>query len=925
MHQITDISLTNWKGETVSREPFERLTALIGPSGSGKTARLKALMYAFLGHCGDGKRNEDAADYVGARGGGVAVTMSDGFAFTRELAPTESGWSQRINIVGAKTKGVERAAGEIRARFGDFSPAMNPEEIVAMKAEKSRDFILDLCQSANTYDADHICRLVVCELLYQHERVGDGGVHMGLQAFGATPESSTLDQLLSIAESLLSEREIEALKEIAKLVLDGLRSRGDEQSEQIGAALDKVQEYGREAKADEKRGRLAAEEIMVTKNATAAVPGDIESLQRRAADLRAREADLIRRIESQTAGNSHLKTITDRIATIDAELKAAQDDYARGPIATIDVDAAEAERQILESCIVDSTREIEELERSIERLEGLRKQADGRRQAIELANTARTACVARIADLERQIAEVRREIGDETRSAMELDAEAELVEAGDGRFGAAVDALSSIERELTEAYRESTANETELEKLQTDYRAVMQDIAVAESNLAQTQSMPLVKFIESCCPTCRPNGQHLIESNMLHVLGLKAKIASFVEKRETLAKAIESRERTQSNHKSSLELIEGREDEARRAAQALERENSDRSNKAKALRDAADRIRKLTGLETALSNANAELVGLGLVEDPAKIAAEVHRHDADITIVKSQVRGLRETREAEQARLNDKTRAIDAARTAREQDNRRREELAQSIERLKRDKTEWSGKLNEITDAMPNLTVESMQTELGVVRGDISVADQRVRDKQAYLDLEANYSATLARANARGTAAMIADLAIAATKKVREHLLAALTKPVTALMTEFLEAYEPGLSAFIDLNKGAGESAVFRIGWIRNGRRIAIKTISGGERVVLTTALAYAVTLIKQPPLPILLVDACSLSGEFMPRFIEALEKSSDKFSNVVLAAHWTFPTGLLERWRLHELMPVMSDLEVAKHRSPESAEAIVF
>ncbi len=887
MTSITQLALADWKGETVESEQIDRLTAYVGPSATGKTARLKALMYAFMGHCGDGKRNEDVAEYAGPTGASVRVVMADGFAFTRSVDPNENGgWTSGIAIDGTKRMGVEKSAGELRSRFGDFSPALDPDEIFRMKAEDSRDFILDLCQSANTYDADTICRLVVLELLYQHSSVGEATTKVYLnKSFGATPESCTLDQLRAMTTELLTPRENEALREIESLILGDL-SGAEGANEKISAALDHVQDFTSLAQKDEKRGRLAAEGLADRRNQTPAVPGELDDLKSRVDELHARETELAARIEKQTEADKHLETLRARVTQIESDLEARRLEAD----AKLDV---ESKRVALAKSADSDVGELSELHQTLTRLRKMRDELVGEYESVRAVNEKRAGLEARIADLDRQIREINEIIGDEARSPEELESEAARVEADSPDLQAAREALRQLDRE--DCSSRLTSIDVELGQTAQALAKKEAEITGLMARIEAMKTAPTIRMLEALCEACKQSVHAIVADEAAQLaeytqrLGLAKDVEGLLNNRAGELRAAHA-QYSEFNQRIADQRAAKR-DEINRLER---RQEADRA-RAGDLRSVATWIRKLADRRRDRDRLARELAALP-APAPSDLTNKIAGLDSEIVSVDAAAKELRDQIESTKAELA----KLEHDQTAHE---KRRSEAVELVGALERELRHTRGRIADVTASAPNLTIESMQTELEGVRRDLETANARVREKQAWIDLERNYAETLAAAEAKGTAYQIGGMAVSALKKVREHLMVELTRPVTALMTEFLDRYEPNLAAFITLSKGSGKGgAVFRLGWIRNGRRISVRTISGGEKVVLTAAMAYAVTRLKSPPLKLMLVDACAASTDILDRLGPALEWAAEEFDNIVLAVHPTVDRSVLDGWLVHEL-----------------------
>lgn len=146
MRRIARIRTVNWKGRS-DDVAVDALNLLVGPNGSGKTAILEAVRFACTGMTSAGGTNDATVPFVGASGGSVTVTLTDGFSWTRSLHidHNTAKVSQACAIHDGKRRGVQEASADVAGRVGDFAPMFDLSAFVSLSAARRRDFVMQLC------------------------------------------------------------------------------------------------------------------------------------------------------------------------------------------------------------------------------------------------------------------------------------------------------------------------------------------------------------------------------------------------------------------------------------------------------------------------------------------------------------------------------------------------------------------------------------------------------------------------------------------------------------------------------------------------------------------------------------------------------------------------------------------------------------
>ena len=135
-----------------------------------------------------------------------------------------------------------------------------------------------------------------------------------------------------------------------------------------------------------------------------------------------------------------------------------------------------------------------------------------------------------------------------------------------------------------------------------------------------------------------------------------------------------------------------------------------------------------------------------------------------------------------------------------------------------------------------------------------------------------------------------------------------LIRPLLDRMNRFLEAAFPGHVAFCELVNDRGRP-IFQLGWIFDGARRYLPALSGGESGLFCAALGYALVVLADPPLKLLLIEASELDIGMFGRLCNGIEAVESELDSVMVATHLGSAVHLCEPtavdstpWNIHQL-----------------------
>ncbi|MCG8406715.1 MAG: hypothetical protein MI923_16085 [Phycisphaerales bacterium] len=927
MKRITEIELEHIKG-VAARYPLEHLNAVVGPTGSGKTAVLDAIRFGLTGFttAHQGKRIQDAAGIVGPRGGAVGITFEDGDHFRRGIKVDhgEDTLSWEISRAGKIQQNVKNAARDIERDFGDFKPMLDAESVFEMKPEAARDFILDLCatRGGGGVDPSATVRQIVFEFLRQYEKGGETVIQVFFNARHTNERDCTDDQLAELCSEVLTPGEARALKTMIPKLTGAIAG---EVSDAINAVLDKAANLASIAKEERKNGEQAARELSAQKAELGAPAGDLELLKKKHAELQKQNEQLVAQVAEQEERERHASTIAGEIDRLKSRLGEAEvelDTLTDGR--HTEEEAAGMERRAeLEEQEAAKANNIEELKPKLDELCSEREALVSRTFAVQTAESNRDRFQQKLETLNEQIMKLRDEIGDDLQCSDELRHKAkDIREKGKAEIEAALQQVRDLEESAGGTKAQLEAAEAERTNRSDEYDARHEAASVAQAKLRQARGSPWIKIkellddIEECLQSIPPEQCLTAERAQFDINAanelIKQQIGSIDQLKVDLDAAVKDRKQAgerwndacnacltadQAHQACDAQLLKARE-----TYLEAQEDRSKQLAEASRLQDLAGKVEKLNTLNEDAGRCCAELRTDQSIINNDTSEALSHRKAA----IESEIQDARSKIDAQEKSMADaKSKAEELQRKAGEvranieQSAQRQTELKARIDKLAAYVAAAEEKKSEIQSNLTDL--QALRERKASLEGQLREASEAIERKQKLQTLEENYNQAITRANERGIEHEVGNLLAKAIKALRDRMMDGLVEPLTKLMDEFLGAYEPGLRSFIEFNKANGKGAIFRIGWIREGQRHLYKFIAGGEQVVLRTALTYGITKLKNPPLKILLVDACTISSEYIVKLFGAIDQVAGEFGNVVLAAHPTFDVEAhLRQWKVN-------------------------
>lgn len=198
------------------------------------------------------------------------------------------------------------------------------------------------------------------------------------------------------------------------------------------------------------------------------------------------------------------------------------------------------------------------------------------------------------------------------------------------------------------------------------------------------------------------------------------------------------------------------------------------------------------------------------------------------------------------------------------------------------DRAKRTDELNSLVAKSGGASKASLEIDRATLDTSIEREKAKIEAKNAYSILEWELTQCTANAESRGITHEVAKGMGLAVKTLRESLMSDLIAPAKSYMDRFLAVAQPNAEAYFRLENDRG-TEIFETGWVRDGNRVAFAALSGCERHIFVSALCYALTMMADPPLKLLLIDADGAKLPAVLRIMAAIEAIGDDIGNALI------------------------------------------
>lgn len=217
-------------------------------------------------------------------------------------------------------------------------------------------------------------------------------------------------------------------------------------------------------------------------------------------------------------------------------------------------------------------------------------------------------------------------------------------------------------------------------------------------------------------------------------------------------------------------------------------------------------------------------------------------------------------------------------------------ERIQRVADLKSAKLQAERDLLELQSAGGIANLAEMESNHTAMTLEISSLKGQLDAKTRYAALEAELLRAVAAKEEDLVRHDVAKKTADAIRDLRNKMMDELVRPVIEPMNRFLAVAAPGFTTYVELEERKGEVSkpIFDIGWSDGTRRVPLETLSGGESAIFCAALAYALVMIANPQLRVLMVEAGEIDDAHFDRLMDGLNAVSGDVGNIIVAA-WQY------------------------------------
>lgn len=858
---VEEIQLEGFKNQTTTTG-LAKLNLIVGDNGSGKSAIPLALMFAATGATPDGRKIDTVYEYADTDGCAVGLKLSDGFGFTRKVIANhrDAKLSQIIDITGRRDAlSVSAAEAAIEAKLGCLPSMWNASEFLGLSPKAKRNELLRMFAGTSSdlpVDPEAVMARLVAEFVRLHPRGGDGAADNITAALANMPVADQLNLALAKATDIVrDERESTMLADRVRLLRAGIK--GDI-AEAVAAMVEATKKVANETEADHRSVRQALSELSARKASLTDVAEDCRVLQDRDAAYEGDEREVIRlignaegRAKAEAAIRERIGTLERRIADSRNSLRAAQE----AKVSTPDEIAERVTEWERLGCAID----IAKLRAESDQLSGalsLAAENPNDPDALEAEAIALEAKLPTVDDGPRQqaAAEVERLTGEEA--------------AAGRRVNATIQAA-------TQAKADRDAEAKRLEQAKAS--------PWAEARRLLTEAVSAINTVDAA-NALTPLANHIV-----------AQLGG-----ENIT-ALESRLQQLQEHLVACddETANARRDHIRLTNERLAAENTARIERDKATVAQAERTQALQFIASIRDRATIARNAGGEADKRRTEARErLTQIEVEIADLKAKHAAMPvivdiKAGESQWSTLGD---AINDERLAVTQRDRN---IAGITETIEADTTSLAQAKSELETLAPAGDMEALTAKRNSISTARAELKRQIDARTEFESAERTYAETETRAKAKGLEHEVCKTLHAAVGKLRDAMMKQLAKPVTDRMNRFLAYCAPdGAEAYCDIESAIGRETC-ELGWVRNGRKVTIRAMSGGERTIFTAALQFALVTLADPPYKLLWIEADQCDTGCLIRLTDACEAVADSLSQVVVTTHTTRPTSGYSAWNI--------------------------
>jgi chromosome segregation ATPase len=185
-----------------------------------------------------------------------------------------------------------------------------------------------------------------------------------------------------------------------------------------------------------------------------------------------------------------------------------------------------------------------------------------------------------------------------------------------------------------------------------------------------------------------------------------------------------------------------------------------------------------------------------------------------------------------------------------------------------------------------HIPTDQLETQRTALENQIALTETAISQRTEYGAIDTQLQEAILSSESEQLAWDVAKKMADAVRTLRETMMAKLIAPLMLHMKKFLSVAAPEHEPYCDLETTTGKPA-FTLGWCPpDAPQRTYDAMSGGEKVLFGAALAYALIMLADPPLRLLMLEVGEVDVEHLNALMDAIEHVSDDLGNAFISTH---------------------------------------
>lgn len=225
--------------------------------------------------------------------------------------------------------------------------------------------------------------------------------------------------------------------------------------------------------------------------------------------------------------------------------------------------------------------------------------------------------------------------------------------------------------------------------------------------------------------------------------------------------------------------------------------------------------------------------------------------------------------------------------------------IEERVAELQHEVTVAERALNDFDAERGHIPTDDLEHQRDAIETQLFDLTEKLAQRERFQTLERELTDCLARAEQEQVMHEVCKGLGKAVRAVRETIMADLVKPLLSRIDDGLSVMMRDRKAYCDLVTPSGKPK-FELGWIADGeRKVALSAMSGGETVIYCTCLIYGLTMLADPPLKLLLIEAAELDSSKLSAMLMGIGKLPGLSNAMVASCNYPLAAPTDPDWKV--------------------------